>query len=270
MENVSKYNELLMTYVIAFGSKVLGAIALWVIGGWVITLAGGLTSKAMGARNVDPTLTRYTEAVVKVALRIALIIAILGVMGVETTSFAALLAAAGIAIGAAWSGLLANFAAGAFLMVLRPFKVGDMITAGGVTGDVLEIGVFATTLQTGDNVRVYVGNNKIFSDNIVNYSQNPYRRVDLSAQLAHGVDSGSAVLQMRREISAIPNVLTTPPPDIDVVGFTPSGALLAVRPYCDNKHYWQVFFDTNRAIERVARAAGWPTPAPVHVAVTRH
>ena len=124
--------------------------------GWVITLAGGLTSKAMGARNVDPTLTRYTEAVVKVALRIALIIAILGVMGVETTSFAALLAAAGIAIGAAWSGLLANFAAGAFLMVLRPFKVGDMITAGGVTGDVLEIGVFATTLQTGDNVRVYV------------------------------------------------------------------------------------------------------------------
>ncbi|MBP8117096.1 MAG: hypothetical protein KAY09_05125, partial [Nitrospira sp.] len=102
MENVSKYNELLMTYVIAFGSKVLGAIALWVIGGWVITLVGGLTTKAMGSRSVDPTLTRYTEAVVKVALRIALIIAILGVMGVETTSFAALLAAAGIAIGAAW------------------------------------------------------------------------------------------------------------------------------------------------------------------------
>src|SRR5262245_65232254 len=125
----------------------------------------------------------YMVNIVTVMLNIALVLGILGYFGVETTTFAALFAAAGVAIGMAWSGLLGNFAAGAFLVILRPFKVGDFVTVGGVTGTVEEVGLFATSIDTPDNVRTYVGNNKIFSDTIQNFSTNQYRRVDLSAQL---------------------------------------------------------------------------------------
>ncbi len=269
METWGRYNELVIGYAIAFGWKLVGAIALWVVGGRLIAMVGGVAQRGMTARSVDPTLVRYTHAVVRVALRIALIIAILGVFGIETTSFAALLAAAGVAIGAAWSGLLANFAAGTFLMILRPFKVGDVITAGGVTGEVTEIGVFATTLHTGDNLKVFVGNNKVFADNIINYSANPYRRVDLTAQIAHGVDTPEAMARLRTAVAAIPNVVSAPAPSVDVLELNGLGTVLTVRPFCANAHYWQVYFDTNRTIQRVVAEAGWPTPAPVQVQVSR-
>src|ERR1700741_601433 len=150
----------------AFGLKVLGAIAAWVIGRYLIRLAVRLTQAALARQSVDPTLGRYLGNVLSVALTVVLIVALLGFFGIETTSFAALLAAVGIAIGAAWAGLLANLAAGAFLMVLRPFKVGDWVRVAGTEGSVREIGLFATTLLTGDNVATFIGNGKIFADTI--------------------------------------------------------------------------------------------------------
>src|SRR5690348_5567374 len=159
-----------------FGLKILGALLAWIVGRYLIGLAVRLISAALSRQHVDPTLLRYVGNIVSVALNIVLVVAILGYFGVETTSFAALVAAMGIAIGAAWAGLLANFAAGSFLIVLRPFKVGDYVKAGGLEGTVKEIGLFATTILTADNVMSFVGNGKIFSDTIQNYSLNPYRR----------------------------------------------------------------------------------------------
>ena len=170
------------------GLKMLGAIVLWVVGRMLIGIVARMAHNALERQRVDTTLARWIGSVIVVALNIVLVIAILSIFGVETTTLAALLAAAGVAIGMAWSGLLSNFAAGAFLIVLRPFHAGDFVTAGGVTGTVQEIGLFATTFTAPDNVRTIVGNAKIFSDIIQNYSTNPYRRVDLMAQLAHGVD----------------------------------------------------------------------------------
>lgn len=258
-EKATEWNTVLMGYATTFGVKILAAIALWIIGGIVINLIGKITNRGMTAQKVDATLIRYTEAALKVVMRIALVIAILSVVGIETTSFAALLAAAGIAIGAAWSGLLANFAAGTFLMILRPFKVGDFISAGGVTGDVYEIGLFATTITTPDNLRVTVGNNKIFADNIVNYTVNPFRRVELVCQLAHGVDAHDAIQRLKAALAKIPN--TTGTADVELLEFNNYGAKLAVRPYCHNNHYWQVYFDANKAINDTGAAAGWPAPA---------
>jgi small conductance mechanosensitive channel len=257
---IDQANVLLNTWVIPFGLKILGAIAVWIVGGWIIKVLRAALGRTLLARKVDPTLSRYAEASANVLLKLLLFIAVLSVLGIETTSFAALLAALGIAIGAAWGGLLANFAAGMFLMVLRPFKVGDMITVGGVTGDVREIGLFVTALDTVDNVRVHVGNNRIFSDTIFNYSTNPHRRVDLRAQLAHGVDPQDAIARLQERIARIPNVLTSPAPNVAILEFNDLGTVLAVQPFCRNACYWQVFFDTNQAINEVGATARFAVP----------
>lgn len=243
-----------------FGLKFIGALILWVVGKKLISFAVKLITKALQNGQVDSTLIKYITSAIAIALQVVLVVAILGFFGVETTSFAALLAAAGVAIGAAWGGLLANFAAGAFLMVFRPFKVGDFITAGGVTGTVEEIGLFATAINTPDNVKTIIGNNKIFSDNIQNFSANPYRRVDLVAQLNHSVDHNDAIARLQEGLRKIPNVLSDPSPEVEILEFNLAGPVLAVRPYCHNDHYWQVYFDTNKLIKETFGQAGYPVP----------
>jgi small conductance mechanosensitive channel len=244
----------------AVGLKILGAIAIWIIGRWLIGLALNMMGKALTKQKIDPTLIRYIHSAVAALLNIALVIAILGFFGVETTSFAALIAAAGVAIGMAWSGLLSNFAGGVFLVILQPFKVGDFITAAGVTGTVEEIGLFATTLSTPDNVKTMVGNGKIFGDTIQNFSANPYRRVELTAQLAHDVDPQVAIALLKPALAKIPNVLAEPAPDVEILTFNLAGPVLAARPYCNNAHYWQVYFDANRLIRDTFAHAGFPVP----------
>lgn len=244
-----------------FGLKILGAIAAWVIGRWLIGLAVRLIGGALerGCK-IDATLIQYLKSIISVGLTLVLVLAILDIFGIKTTSFAALLAGAGLAIGAAWSGMLGNFAAGLFLQVLRPYKVGDFINAGGVTGTVRELGLFATTILTMDNVLTVVGNNKVFSDNIQNYSAEPFRRVDCVAKVANGVDVQDAIARLRPVIAAIAHVRDTPAPDIEILQFTPEGPLLCVRPYTHTDHYWQVYFDTHKAIVATFGAAGYPVP----------
>jgi small conductance mechanosensitive channel len=258
--NIENLLETGASLALGVGLKILGALAAWLVGRWLIGFVIRLTNAALTRQQVDPTLQRYLGSIIAVTLNVILVVAILGYFGLETTSFAALLAAAGIAIGAAWSGLLANFAAGVFLVILRPFKVGDFISAGGVDGTVEAIGLFGTTINTGDNVHTIIGNNKIFSDNIRNFSANPYRRVDRLAQLAHGVSPAEAAARLKAALAKIPNVMTNPAPDVEIIDFTAMGPVLAVRPYCHNDHYWQVFFDTNRVIAETFGAAGYPVP----------
>ncbi len=192
------------------GLKMLGAVALLIIGRMLIKLALALTAKALNRQHLDATILRYINSALSVTLNIILVVALLGFFGVETTTFAALLAGVGIAIGATWSGLLANFAAGIFLVLLRPFKVGDFVTAGGVTGTIDSIGLFGTTMNTPDNVRTIVGNNKILSDNIHNFSMNAFRRVDLVAQIAHDVNYREATNLLKTGLTTIPHVLVSP------------------------------------------------------------
>jgi small conductance mechanosensitive channel len=248
----------------AVGWKLAGAVALWLVGRWLIGFALRLLGRALASQHLDVTLARYLQTALRILLNVALVVAILGFFGVETTTFAALLAAGGVAIGVAWGGLLANFAAGAFLVILRPFKVGDAVSAAGVTGTVEAVGLFATIINTPDNVRTIIGNNRIFSDTIQNFSANPYRRVDLTATISNSVDHRDAIRVIKRRLSAIPNVLASPAPDVDVLQFTPAGPLLCVRPYCANQNYWQVYFDTNRLIREAFGEAGFPVPVPAY------
>lgn len=258
----SKYQAIVAQYATDVGVKILAAIDFWVIGRWLIHLAVRLVQGSLEHQKVAPTVLRYVGSVITVTLNILLVIGILGYFGIQTTTFAALIAAAGVAIGMAWSGLLSNFAAGAFLIVLRPFKVGDFVTVGGMTGTVREIGLFATTFNTPDNVVTLVGNNKIFSDTIQNFTTNPYRRVELKAQLAGSADHRAAIALLQEKVGAIPNVLADPPVDVEILEFNLVGPVLAVRPHTHNDHYWQVYFDTNRTIREALAEAGFPVPTP--------
>lgn len=263
--DMSSIQSFLSTTVSELAIKILAAIAFWIIGRWLIGKVVALMQLALGRNAVDATLTKYLGSIVAIALNIALVLGILGYFGIQTTSFAAMLAGAGVAIGAAWSGMLGNFAAGAFMLVLRPFKIGDFVQVGGIAGTVHELGLFGTTLVTPDNVHTVIGNGKIFGDVIVNYSVRPTRRVERTAQLAGSVDPLQAVELLRAAVAAIPNVAAEPAPEVSILDMNLVGAVIAVRPYCRNEHYWQVYFDTNAAIIRVAKDNGWPAPTPTQI-----
>jgi len=245
---------------ITLGITVLEAIALWIVGRWLIGFSISLIRRAMTRQKIDPTLIRYVGDAVAVVLNIMLVIAILGFFGVQTTSLAALVAAAGVAIGMAWSGLLSNFAGGVFLVILQPFKVGDFVVAGGIMGTVEEVGLFVTSINTPDNIRSIVGNAKVFGDVIQNFSTNPYRRVELTAQLSHGADPHQAIAILKAGLKKIPNVMENPAPSVEIHTFTLAGPVLAVRPFCNNTHYWQVYFDTNMLIKDAFATAGFSVP----------
>lgn len=263
--DMTSIHQFLSTTATELAIKVMAAIAFWIIGRWLIGRVVALIQAAMNRNQVDPTLTKYLGNIVAIALNIALVLGILGYFGIQTTSFAAILAGAGVAVGAAWSGMLGNFAAGAFLLVLRPFKVGDFIAAGGITGTVKELGLFGTTIVTPDNVHTLVGNGKVFGDTIQNFSTNPTRRVERTALLANGVDPLDAIARFKAAVAQIPNVATTPAPEVSLLDFRLEGSVIAVRPYTHTDHYWQVYFDTNEAIARVCKEAGWPVPAGTQI-----
>ena len=205
--NLETVRVFIMTRGVDIVINIAAAIALWIIGRWLIgVVIGGMRKILARGGRVDPTLAHYLGSILGALLNLFLILAILQIFGVQTTSFAALLAGLGLAIGAAWGGLLAHFAAGIFMQVLRPFKVGDFVTAGGVTGTVVELGLFGTMITTPDNVATIVGNNKIFSDTISNYSLLPYRRVELTAKIANGVDPLDAISRLKAALAQIPNV----------------------------------------------------------------
>jgi small conductance mechanosensitive channel len=245
---------------VAIGLKVMGAIIVWIVGSWLIRLVRNLITRALTAKELDVTLIKYITSTVGILLKVILVVAIFSYFGVETTTIAGLLAGVGLAIGTMWGGMLSNLSAGVFMVFLKPFKVGDFISAGDVIGTVHEIGLFATTIDTMDNIRTFVGNSKIFSNNIQNFTANPYRRVDLKAQLNHSVDHVQAIKLLKERLAKIPNVLTDPAPDVEILEFNLAGPVLAVRPYVHNDNYWQVYFDTNRVIRESFGEAGFPVP----------
>jgi small conductance mechanosensitive channel len=261
MEILQSMWAFLATQGVSFGLKVLGAIVAWIVGRWLIAKATDILTRIFEkGGKIDVTVAKYLATIVNAILTLILVLSLLGIFGIPTTSFAALIAGLGLAIGVAWGGMLAHFAAGVFLQVFRPFKVGDFVTMAGITGTVRELGLFFTKITTPDNVDTIVGNNTIFSGTIQNFSTLPFRRVECSAKIANGVDPRDAMERLRPAIAAIPNVMTTPAPDVEILNFTAEGPLLAVRPYTHTDNYWQVWFDTNRTIVDVFTAAGYPTP----------
>jgi small conductance mechanosensitive channel len=251
---------LVASIIIPFLFKIIGAIALWVVGGWLIRLVQRILRRTMSIGKLDITLIGFLLNIVAAVLRVILAVAILGFFGIQTASFAALLAGAGVAIGAAWSGMLGNFAAGVFLQLFRPVSVGDFVSGGGIIGTVEEIGMFSTMILSQDNLRNIVPNAKFFGDTIVNYSAHPFRRVDLFAQLDSTADLDKAITLLKQAIQTVPNQYPGKPADVELLEFNERGPKLAVRPYAHTEHYGRVYFDTNRVIYDVMERNDFPVP----------
>ncbi|CAM4009351.1 mechanosensitive ion channel family protein [Corallococcus sp. ZKHCc1 1396] len=261
---VAQLKSLALTEALPLLFKVIGALLVWFVGRTVIGGFRRVLDMGLQRRQLDATLIRYIGSLFSGVLTVVLMVGILGLMGVETTSFAALIAAAGIAIGAAWSGLLANFAAGVFLLVLRPFRVGEEISAGGVVGIVQEIGLFVTTLDTSDNVRIAVGNNQMFSDNIINYSHHAHRKMTVKVPLVHGVDARVLMQALTDRMPSVPGVQAKPAPQVEVAEFTLQGPVLGVCIFCKPTEFNDVQANVGEAVVEILQLAnyGVPFPAP--------
>lgn len=252
----------LVTKGVDFLVQVLAAIVFFVVGRWVIRGARAFVRRALDHRRLDPTLAKYIDQTLGVLLTILLAIAALGVAGVQTNTLAGLLAAAGVAIGVAWSGLLSNIAAGLFMVALRPFKKGDTVQIGGILGDVELVGFFGTLLLAPDGTTVMVGNAKALADNIHNLSAGPYRRIDARAQLPWGCDPGAFCETLRQRLAQEPKVLTLPAPMVETFDNNAAGPVAVIRPFCVPADYGEVFFRTNRIVAEEIAKAGLVAPSP--------
>jgi small conductance mechanosensitive channel len=267
MEAESGFNmDALMTsitnVVSTWGMKVLGALAVLIIG-WIVAKAVRRSvRKALEKSKLDATLVPFISSLVYYALLAFVIVAVLSLFGIQTTSFIAVLGAAGLAVGLALQGTLGNFAAGVMLLVFRPFKVGDYVEAGGAAGTVQEIAVFSTTLNTPDNVRVMVPNSAVYGAMVKNYSANDTRRNDLLIGIDYSDDIGKAIETIHRVVSADSRVLPEPEPMIAVSELGDSSVNLVVRPWCNKEDYWALRFDLTRRIKEQLEAAGCSIPFP--------
>jgi small conductance mechanosensitive channel len=252
----------LLALVSTWGLRVLGAIVVLVVGTVVAKMIRGSVRRALRRSTLDETLVPFLSGIVYYLVLAFVFIAVLGLFGIQTTSIIAVLGAAGLAVGLALQGTLSNFAAGVMLLVFRPFRVGDYVEAGGEAGSVEAIGVFATTLNTPDNVKITVPNSGIYGSTIKNYAANDTRRVDMVMGIAYSDDIGKAMETIQDVLAADARVLKDPAPVVAVAELADSSVNLVVRPWCKKEDYWGVKFDLTRGMKERLEAAGCSIPFP--------
>ncbi len=240
----------IQSLIAAYGLKVLGALATLIVGIWLAKWLAKILGKLLNKREVDPTLTKFAVSVVKIALITFVIISAISQVGIETTSFVAVIGAAGLAVGFALQGSLANFASGVMLIIFKPIKVGDFIEGGGATGSVESVGIFVTTLTTPDNKVVYIPNSTLTGGNIVNYSTKDTRRVDMVFGIGYSDDIDKAKTVIQSILDGDSRVLKDPAPQIVVSELGDSSVNFNVRPWVNKADYWSVYFGVTEQIKK--------------------
>jgi small conductance mechanosensitive channel len=254
--------ETAQSLVLEGGLKILGALAVLIIGFWVAARITRLLSRMMEHRKVDSVLTSFVGALSQMGLKIVVIVAALEVLDFDTTSLIAMLGAAGLAVGLALQGSLSNFAAGVLMIIFKPFTIGDIVTANGVTGTVREISILTTTIDTFDNKKMIAPNSKVMADNITNHTAYQTRRVDLTAGISYADDIDRAREAIKAALAEVPEVLREPAPDILVSEMGDSSVNFAVRPWSRPKDYFAVKFGVTEAIKKRFDADGITIPFP--------
>lgn len=256
--------DMIVGLISTWGLKVIGAIAAFILG----RIAAGWIRRAMRKMlmrsRLDETLIPFLASLVYYAVLAFVIIAVLGIVGIETASLAVVLGAAGLAVGLALQGTLSNFASGVMLMIFRPIKLGDWVEVGGVAGSVAEVGIFSTKLNTGDNVHIVIPNSNVYGETISNYSVNDIRRVDLAVGIHYEDDIGLAVRTLQKILDEDERVIDEPEPVIAVGELADSSVNILVRPWCNRDDYWRLRWDLTRKFKEELEEAGCSIPFPQH------
>ncbi len=247
-----------------YGLKILAALAIFILGRIATRIIVSIVERVMKKRKVDPSIQSFTTNLLSIALIAFIIISILGKLGVQTTSLVAVVGAAGLAVGLALQGSLANFAAGFLIIVFKPFKTNDFVEANGVSGVIERINIFTTELRTPDNKVVIVPNSKMIDNNIVNYSSAGKRRVDLVVGISYDANIDDARKILMDIMESNENVLKEPVPMVGVLELADSSVNLAVRPWSTIEDYWGVYFDTLETVKKRFDEAGIGIPFPQH------
>lgn len=264
-ESIDKVQQLLqklLDWGINAGGHIIGALLIFLIGRFLIRILNKMLARILERRHVDAGIQSFTKSLVNILLTVLLIVAIVNKLGVETTSFAALLASAGVAVGMALSGNLQNFAGGLIVLLFRPYKVGDWIESQGESGTVREIQIFHTILTTADNKVVYIPNGALSSGTIVNYSREDTRRVEWIIGVEYGENFDKIEDVTRRIIAADSRILDTPTPFIALHALDASSVNIVIRVWVKSEDYWGVYFDINKTIYAVYNKEGIGFPFP--------
>lgn len=267
--NLDKWAETGYQLIMTFGPKLIAAIAIWIIGTWTIRLILKGLRKAMEKRDYDVSLKKFLMNLLGWILKIVLIVVVLGTVGVETTSFAAILASVGLAIGLALQGSLGNFAGGVLIMIFKPFKIGDLIEAQGEIGSVKEIEIFTTKLIGLSNKEIIIPNGALSNGNIINYTTEGTRRVDLVFGVGYDSDIKKTKDILMAVLTSHPKVLKDPAPTVNVLQLADSSINFAVRPWCESDDYWTVYFDVTEQTKEALDAAGIEIPYPHQVEIRK-
>ena len=262
MEDVNKYADMAQALAAAFGLKIIAAIVIFIIGKWLSGVLSRAVGKAMNRVKADQVLVKFVVNLAYAALLAFVVLAALAQLGIQTTSFIAIIGAAGLAIALALQGFLSNFAAGVMLIIFRPFKVGDFIEAAGTAGSVEEIMIFSTKLKSPDNKLLYVPNGSILAGTIVNYSARNQRRVDLVFGCGYGDDIKKTKALLEAIVKENPLVLDDPAPTIGVLELGDSSVNFAVRPWVATPDYWDVHFQITEEVKQRFDEAGISIPFP--------
>jgi len=260
--NIDQFFQLISTYLTAYGLKVIGAIIIFIVGRWVAKLLSTLAGKALTKAHMDKTLVRFGENLAYTLLLVFVIIAAVTAAGIPTTSFIAVLGAAGLAVGLALQGSLSNFAAGALLIIFKPMKVGDFVEIGGAKGTVKEIQLLNTLIDTPDNVRAIIPNAKVTGDNIKNYTANGTRRVDLVIGVSYDDDLKKAKEVIEGILAADERVLKEPASTVAVSELADSSVNFVVRPWVKSADYWDLYFDVTQKVKEALDENGISIPYP--------
>ena len=251
-----------ITWGIDAGGRIIGALLIFLIGRFIIKFLNKIVSNMLVRRKVEPSIQSFVKSLVNILLTVLLIVAIVGELGIETTSFAALLASAGVAVGMALSGNLQNFAGGLIVLLFRPFKVGDWIESQGQSGTVREIQIFHTILTTADNKVVYIPNGALSGGTIVNYSREETRRIDWVVGVEYGEHFEKVEETVRQIIAAESRILSAPAPYIALNALDASSVNILIRVWVKNSDYWGVYYDVNKSIYNVFNKEGIGFPFP--------
>lgn len=269
MEEASVYAQKFLAWAEVFGPKLLGAIIVFIVGLYIVNYLANMVSKVLTARGIDVSLQSFFSSLVGVGLKVLLLITVAGMLGIQTTSFIAVIGALGLAVGLALQGSLSNFAGGVLILVFKPFKVGDLIESNGQTGVVKEIQIFNTILLTPENKTVILANGAVSNNTIVNFTRHGNLRVDITMAIAPDADLSAAKSVVMNVLENHEFVLKEPAPSVNVLRVGDGMVTLAIRPYAEPGHYWDVFFSVQEQVREAFATHQIAGPIPTRVIINK-